>query len=79
MFLGKLSSFEDVDEVGVFGTDLSRGGDMFFSTWTAGIDISCVDRLTRDTIIDIHQDDFFSARRLGIDSGRILSGIMIRK
>ena len=27
----------------------------------------------------IHQDDFFSARRLGIDSGRILSGIMIRK
>lgn len=27
----------------------------------------------------IHQDEFFSARRLGIDSGRILSGIMIRK
>ncbi|MBD3591560.1 peptidoglycan editing factor PgeF [Bacteroides sp. GM023] len=27
----------------------------------------------------IHHDEFFSARRLGIDSGRILSGIMIRK
>ena len=26
----------------------------------------------------IHHDEFFSARRLGIDSGRILSGIMIR-
>ena len=27
----------------------------------------------------IHHDEFFSARRLGIDSGRTLSGIMIRK
>lgn len=27
----------------------------------------------------IHQDDFFSARRLGINSGRTLSGILIRK
>ena len=27
----------------------------------------------------IHHDEFFSARRLGINSGRILSGIMIRK
>ena len=27
----------------------------------------------------IHHDEFFSARRLGMDSGRILSGIMIRK
>ena len=27
----------------------------------------------------IHHDEFFSARRLRIDSGRILSGIMIRK
>lgn len=27
----------------------------------------------------IHHDEFFSARRLGVDSGRTLSGIMIRK
>lgn len=27
----------------------------------------------------IHHDEFFSARRLGINSGRILSGIMIRE
>lgn len=27
----------------------------------------------------IHHDEFFSARRLGIKSGRILSGIMIHK
>ena len=27
----------------------------------------------------IHHDEFFSARRLGIDSGRTLAGIMIRK
>ena len=26
----------------------------------------------------IHHDDFFSARRLGINSGRIFSGIMLR-
>lgn len=26
----------------------------------------------------IHQEEFFSARRLGIKSGRILSGIMLK-
>lgn len=66
LFLGKLSSFEDVDEVGVFSDELSQDKDIYFSTWTVGIDISRVNRLTRDTIIDFHEDDFSDRHSLGM-------------
>lgn len=66
LFFGKLSSFEDVDEVGVFSDELSQGEDIYFSTWIVGIDISRVHRLTRDTIIDLHEDDFSDRHSLGM-------------
>ena len=73
LFLGKLSSFEDVDEVGVFSDDIASHH-IYFSTFTFGIDISRVIRLTRDNILDFHDDDFSNRNSLGMLSSISLGG-----
>jgi len=83
---------EVVDAFRLIGTDMAKVLNRNAETGKAHIDLWEANRLqllsagiSSDRIeiagicTFIHSDDFFSARRLGIDSGRMLSGIMIKK
>lgn len=65
LFLGKVSAFQEVDEVGLVGDTLGQDSELYFSSWSVGTDISKVFKLDRGTIIDIHQDDFSDRSSLG--------------
>lgn len=64
LFMGQLSSFQDVDSVSLVPGQVSQGT-VFFNTWTVGTDVSDRFDLDRNTIVEIHEDDYSSRASLG--------------
>ncbi|UYL88492.1 major capsid protein [Microvirus sp.] len=64
LFMGQLSSFQDVDSVSLVPGRVDQNT-VFFNTWTRGTDVSDRFDLDRNTIIEIHEDDYSSRASLG--------------
>lgn len=64
LFMGQLSSFQDVDSVSLVPGRVDQDS-VFFNTWTKGTDVSDRFYLDRNTIIEIHEDDYSSRVSLG--------------
>lgn len=64
LFMGQLSSFQDVDSVSLVPGRVDQNS-VFFNTWTKGTDVSDRFYLDRNIIIEIHEDDYSSRASLG--------------
>lgn len=64
LFMGQLSSFQDVDSVSLVPGRVDQNT-VFFNTWTLGTGASDRFDLDRNTIIEIHEDDYSSRASLG--------------
>lgn len=64
LFMGQLSSFQDVDSVSLVPGIVVQDA-LFFNTWTKGTDVSDRFDLDRNTIIEVHEDDYSMRASLG--------------
>ena len=64
LFMGQLSSFQDVDSVSLVPGRVDQDS-VFFNTWTQGTDVSHRFYLDRNTIVEIHEDDYSNRALLG--------------